>query len=79
MPRNTLLDVHNILVEQLERLMDAETPQELEIESKRAKAVSSTSKAIIGNAAVILKSQKLVLEYGEASSNDEANKILIGE
>lgn len=33
--RNTLLDVHNILMEQLECLNDAETDEELEFQSKK--------------------------------------------
>ena len=40
MPSNVGLDdLHNVLMEQIQRLMEAETEEELETETKRAKAV----------------------------------------
>ena len=65
MARNTLMDMHNILMEQLERLNDDElSDEELEKEIKRSKALGDTAKVIVDNSKTILEAQKVALEYG---------------
>lgn len=75
MPRNSLLDVHNLLMEQLERLNDAETDEEIEREAKRSKSMCETGKVIVDNANVILQSTKYANEYGTTRVN--INPILL--
>ncbi len=64
--QNSLLDVHNLLMEQMERLMDAETPEEIEKEISRAKAVSDVSKVIVDNSKTMLDAVKTGLEYNQS-------------
>ncbi|MGM9969803.1 MAG: hypothetical protein ACI35S_05340 [Anaeroplasma sp.] len=74
MPKNnTLLDLHNLLMEAATRIMDADTPEELEKEIKVSKAVSMVGKVIVDNANTVLQSQSLALEYGatEAKAPNE--------
>lgn len=61
---NSLLDLHNLLMEAAERIMDAETPEELEKEIKVSKALSTVGKVIVDNANTVLQAQTLALEYG---------------
>ena len=63
--KNSLLDVHNLLMEQMERLMDAETPEEIEKEMGRAKAVADISKVIVDNSKTMLDATKLGIEYNQ--------------
>lgn len=60
--KNTLLDVHNMLLEQMERVMDAETPEEIEKESKRAKDLTGLGKVVVDNSRVMLDAQKMVYD-----------------
>lgn len=69
MVKNSLIDVHNILMEQMERLMDADTPEEIEKEISRSKAVADVSKVIVDNSKTMLDAVKTGLEYGENFSN----------
>ena len=63
--KNTLLDMHNILMEQLERLNDDElTDEQLDKEIKRSKALGDTAKVIVDNSKTMLEAQKVALEYG---------------
>lgn len=65
MPRNTLGDLNNHLFEQLERLNDEElTPDQLEMEMNRASAMREVANSIILNANLVLKAEKLKIEYG---------------
>lgn len=77
MVKNTLVDLHNILMEQLERLNDAEDDEEIEKEVKRSKAIEGTAKNIIENSKTMLEAQKVALEYGRYDDN-ASNRILIG-
>ena len=64
MPRNTVVDLNNILFAQLERLDDEElTDEELDKEIKRSKAITSLGKTIIKNASLALDAAKLKAEY----------------
>lgn len=68
---NTLLDLHNLLMEAAERIMDAETPEELEKEIKVSKALSTVGKVIVDNANTVLQAQSLNLEYGGNTKPNE--------
>lgn len=58
------MDLNNVLFEQLERLQEAESNEELETELKRANAVTGVSSQIVKNAALMLDAEKIRLEYG---------------
>lgn len=51
--RNTLGDLHNILMEQMERLNDSEDSEQLKAEVERSRAMSGVASQIIGNARTI--------------------------
>lgn len=57
---NTLGDLNNHLFEALERLNDAETPEEIEQEINRAGAVANIGEAIVKNAALGLKAVEVL-------------------
>lgn len=62
---NKLSDLNNALFEEIERLQDDDLkPEQLETEIKRAQAVTSVATAIIANADMALKAQRLSNEYG---------------
>lgn len=71
--QNSLLNLHNLLMEAAERIMDADTPEEIDREIKVSKALADVGKVTVANAAVILDAQKTALEYGLADVNP--NKI----
>lgn len=54
MTRNTLGDMHNLLMEELERLATADS-EEVDKEVKRAHAMANMATAINNNAATIIK------------------------
>ena len=58
MIKNTLGDLNGYLFEQLERLNDELSLEELEIEMKRGKAVTEVAKQIIENGKLVLDAQK---------------------
>lgn len=63
--KNTLVDLNNHLFEQMERLNDEDlTPEELDKEIKRSKAMTDVSSQIINNAALGLDAEKLRATYG---------------
>lgn len=75
--KNTLLDVHNMLLEQMERVMDAETPEEIEKESKRAKDLTGLGKVVVDNSRVMLDAQKIVYDTtGEITSGTKSLLML---
>ncbi len=63
--QNSLLDVHNLLMEQMERLMDAESPEEVEREIQRSKAVADVSKVLVDNSKTMLDAARLGLDYNK--------------
>lgn len=69
MKDNTLLSVHNMLVEELENLMDidleSDDPKKIESEMKRAEKVAKIGQAISANASVCVKGIKVSGIYGE--------------
>lgn len=59
MARNTLADVNDHLFMALERLNDEDvSPEELELEVQRSKAITNIANAIIQNANTVLKAYK---------------------
>ena len=75
--KNKLMDLNNHLFEALERLNDEDmTPEELEIELKRSKAITGVANAIISNASVALEAQKHMDEYGYDTRNKHMPEML---
>lgn len=65
MPKNTLMDLNNLLFEQLENLVTAESDDEIKLQISKAKAVSGIASNIINTASISLEATKIQLEYGE--------------
>ena len=63
MPRNKLTDMHNILMEQLERLNDDDTDEELQAEIKRSRAMADISAQIVDNARVHIEAAQFQADY----------------
>jgi hypothetical protein len=75
MARNKLYDLNNHLFEQLERLNDRElTAEQLEVESKRAKAMAGVASQILKTAELTIDAMKMVAN-GEFSKNDVSGFI----
>ena len=75
--RNTLVDVHNILMEQLERLNDDELIDEaLDKEIKRSVAMTNIAASIAENANTVLKATKL--QYDIGCDVENVNVYLLG-
>lgn len=63
--RNTLGDLNNYLFESLERLLDEDlTPEEMEREIARSKAVTSVAEAVIHNGELALKTMQHMNDMG---------------
>lgn len=79
MPRNRLVDLHNILFEQLERLNDEElSDKDLERELERTKAMVEVGKTIIANAQTAVNAQKIVSDY-DIRKKSEMLQITTGD
>lgn len=64
--KNKLTDLNDHLFMQLERLGDEDlSPEQIETEAKRAKAIVEVSDQILGGARAQLKAAELYAEYGE--------------
>ena len=63
--RNTLEDLNNYLFEEIERLNDDLSGEELDKEIKRSVAVQKIAKAIIDNGSLALQAKKHLDEYGQ--------------
>jgi hypothetical protein len=84
--KNKLSDLNNHLFAQLERLNDEDlSGDKLQEEITRSKAIASVATRIIENAAIVLDSQKVKLEYDrtgfqaiplldQSSSNEKGHK-----
>jgi hypothetical protein len=59
------MDLNDLLFEQLESLVTAETNEEIDVALKKSKAVSSIASNIIATAHLTLEAQKVKLEYGK--------------
>ena len=65
MTRNSLMDLHNILFEELERLNNEElTGDELSAEIKRAKAIEGVADQVVANTANMLTAMRMQAQTG---------------
>lgn len=65
--KNSMLDVHNMLVATMEELRQEDmSPDQLDNVAKRADATVKVGNAIVGNARVVLDAQRLAAEHGTA-------------
>lgn len=67
--KNNLVDLHNIMMEQLQRLNEAESGDEIQQETARAKEMSNVARNIVDNAKVMLEAQKVYAESSGALIN----------
>lgn len=67
MPRNKLSDLNNLLFEQMERLADADSNEELEQEVARSRAMTRVAGRAIENGALALKAVSI---YDHRSSQE---------
>lgn len=71
---NKLTDLNNILFEQIERLNDDDLHGEaLKQQIKRSQAIESVAGMIIANANIVLKAEKLKMEY--AMDDRDPNQV----
>lgn len=76
--RNSLEDVHNLLMEQLERLNDDElNDEQLDKEIKRSAAMTNIATSIAENANTVLKGIRLHYEMGNGVKG--VNAFLLGK
>lgn len=74
--KNTLIDVHNFLMEELERLADPDImddPVQAAQETRRASAMAKISNAIAGNLQTALKGR---VAASEIDGNDAIDHVL---
>jgi hypothetical protein len=65
MTKNKLTDLNNHLYAQLERLGDEDlTPDQIEVEAKRARAIVDVADQITANADLQLKAARLFADHG---------------
>lgn len=75
--KNSLVDVHNLLMEQLERLNDDDlNDEQLEREMKRASAMTSIASSIAENANTVIRATKMHYEMGNGTKG--MNGYLLG-
>lgn len=66
--KNTLTDLNNYLFESIERLMDDSlSPEELDKEINRSKAVQNVAKTIVENGTLALQAKKYMDEFGNGA------------
>lgn len=76
--RNGLMDLHNYLFEQIERLNDDElTGEALQEQVCKSRQITDIGKVIVQNASLMLKARKLI-DDGSMDRKD-VPQILIGE
>lgn len=76
--RNTLNDLNNHLFEQLERLSDAGTEEEIKQELDRSKSVSDIAKNVIENGKLVLEAQRFKHD-DRMDTNREVPRMLTGD
>lgn len=66
MTRNTLGDVHNLLMAELERLDDESlSPEDLAAEIERARAITEVAAQVNANVANVVRCAQLKAKFGE--------------
>ena len=75
--KNTLGDLNNYLFEQLERLNDEMSKDDLDKEIQRSHAVSNIARNIINNGNLVLKAKERMIDAMDAE--DEVPRMLMGE
>lgn len=74
--KNTFNDLNNYLFESIERVMDDDLDEAgLEIELKRAKAVSDIATSVVKNGELSLNILKHAAEYGYMNEKAQAESI----
>lgn len=64
--KNSMMDLNNYLFEALERLNDdGLDAEQLEREIKRCDSVNKVAQTVISNAALAVKAQEMIYEYGD--------------
>lgn len=67
--KNKFIDLNNHLFSALERISDEELKgKELREELNRAQHISNLARQIVGNANIVLKAKKLVLQHGNSGT-----------
>ena len=70
MPRNSLGDMHNLLMEQMEKLAEADE-EAIENEIKRSQAMTGVAAQVTKNAAMIVRMAQL-----KSATGEDAHKML---
>lgn len=77
MAKNKLSDLNNHLFAQIERLNDETlTPEQMELELKKADAMEKVSKQVIDNSRIVLEAENLKFKILEKGYNLEIFKYL---
>ena len=77
MARNKLTDLNDHLFAQIERLNDETlTPEQMELELKKADAMEKVSKQVIDNSRIVLEAENLKFKILEKGYNLEIFKHL---
>lgn len=77
--KNTLGDLHNILMERIEKLADDDLAgEELAEEITRCKAITGVAGTVIENAGLVLSAQKQAHEIGQMRGGEEWRPLLPG-
>ena len=75
--KNSLEDMHNILMEQLQRLNDADLSEEdISKEIERSRAMTGVAKAITENASTVIRAAQLQFDM---SGGGQVNSFLLKE
>lgn len=77
--KNSLLDVHNMLMEELERLSDetlTESEENLSTEIKRAETITKVSQAIALNMSTVMKGASLMVDMGSFKGKGNMEHVL---
>lgn len=74
--KNTIVDLHNMLMEQMERLNDEDlTAEDLERETKRTDSMVKLGRVICDNTTNMIAAQKVMIENGEYV---QPQRVLLG-
>lgn len=74
--KNTIVDLHNMLMEQMERLNDEDlTAEDLDRETKRTDSMVKLGRVICDNTTNMIAAQKVMIENGEYV---QPQRVLLG-